>query len=115
MQPDQIQRGHRAEPVAPSHPNNGAGEGLSNNPSSGGSTGRQPATIEEAAPEFVSRSPVKMGWGIAVALLAAIFMLAAFVFVWFGFFPGLVALLLALPLSLLAVRLIRRGRPIDTA
>ena len=61
-----------------------------------------------------ARDPVKFGFGIFIAFLAAAFALAAVVFVWFGFFPGLVMATICAPLSMLAAHLIHKGRPYNS-
>ncbi|HEY8945519.1 MAG TPA: hypothetical protein VIM73_14725 [Polyangiaceae bacterium] len=61
------------------------------------------------------RARAKFGLGLALAFLAAILMIAAFVLIWFGVFPGLIALLLALPLGIAAARLMRKGETTSVA
>jgi 4-hydroxybenzoate polyprenyltransferase len=66
--------------------------------------------VERRRPPRASRIPRKMALGIFTGLLAAAIAVAAFVFIWFGFFPSLALLFLCLPLTALANHLMRTGR-----
>jgi hypothetical protein len=55
----------------------------------------------------------KFGVGIFLAFLAAILGIGAVVFIWFGVFPGLVLVLICLPVGMLALHLIRKGKPVE--
>ncbi|HWZ88897.1 MAG TPA: hypothetical protein VNW92_08605, partial [Polyangiaceae bacterium] len=59
--------------------------------------------------------PNQLGIGLFFGFIAAVLALGAFVFIWFGVFPGLVLLLLCIPTAMLALHFIRRGRPAGTA
>jgi hypothetical protein len=65
----------------------------------------------EGDPRREPRDAMKFGLGVFLGFLSAISGLAVFVFIWFGVFPGLIALMLAIPLGWWAVHLIRKGRP----
>ncbi|HEY2407590.1 MAG TPA: hypothetical protein VGI10_16390 [Polyangiaceae bacterium] len=64
---------------------------------------------------LTARGSLKLWWGIFFGFVAGALGIGAFVFIWFGFFPGLVLLLLCLPVALFARHLIRVGRPPRTA
>jgi hypothetical protein len=64
---------------------------------------------------LTARGSLKLWWGIFFGFIAGALAIGAFVFIWFGFFPGLVLLLLCLPVALVARHLIRVGRPPRTA
>jgi len=57
----------------------------------------------------------KFGLGLVLAFLASALMVGAFILVWFGVFPGLIALCLALPLGISGVRLMRKGEVTSVA
>ena len=57
------------------------------------------------------RARSKFGLGVGLSLGAVLLLLASLVLVWFGIFPGLVALVVALPMAVAGVRLVRRGEP----
>jgi len=56
----------------------------------------------------------KLGLGVFFIFMAALLAIAATILIWFGIFPGLVALGLALPLAISGLRLIRKGQPATT-
>jgi uncharacterized membrane protein YphA (DoxX/SURF4 family) len=53
----------------------------------------------------------KLGLGVFLTFLAALLAVAATILIWFGVFPGLVAIGIALPLAVVGVRWIRKGKP----
>ncbi|HYQ27494.1 MAG TPA: hypothetical protein VER04_09740 [Polyangiaceae bacterium] len=62
-----------------------------------------------------TRDSTKFGLGAFLAFLAGLLGLAAVILIWFGIFPGLVALGIGLPLALVGARLMRAGKPATTA
>jgi len=56
----------------------------------------------------------KFGLGVFLTFLAVLIACAAFVLIWFGIFPGLVAIGVALPLGIGGLRLMRKGQPATT-
>ena len=62
-----------------------------------------------------TRDSTKFGLGAFLASLGALLGLAAVILIWFGIFPGLVAIGIGLPLALLGARLMRSGKPATTA
>jgi hypothetical protein len=67
------------------------------------------AKTEPPRPAFA-----KFGLGGFLMFLAAQLALAAVILIWFGIFPGLVAIGLAVPLGLIGARLMRAGKPATT-
>jgi hypothetical protein len=90
------------------------GEPASLDEESSGRTGKQPEEVLEPGTVLVARSPFKLGLGVFLGFIAAMVAAAAFVFIWFGVFPSVIALLLCLPIALLSARLIRKSRPVRT-
>jgi hypothetical protein len=80
-----------------------------------GTMANNPAPSELLETRKASRISAKMGTGILLLLMAGLFGIAAFVFIWFGFFPGLVMLLVCLPLGALGTHLLRKAKPTNTA
>lgn len=62
-----------------------------------------------------ARASLKMWLGVFFGIMAAILAVGALVFIWFGFFPGLVFILLCLPVAALALHFVRAGKPPHTA
>ncbi|HKO53451.1 MAG TPA: hypothetical protein VJV79_37335 [Polyangiaceae bacterium] len=60
------------------------------------------------------RGSSKLGLGIFLVFLAALLALAATVLIWFGIFPGLIAIGVAIPLAIVGSRLMRKGEPATT-
>jgi hypothetical protein len=52
--------------------------------------------------------------GVFLLVVAGALVVAATILIWFGFFPGLVTLLVALPAGTVGIRLMRKGRPATT-
>jgi hypothetical protein len=70
----------------------------------------------QVTPSTASPRPAtaKFGLGGFLVFLAALLALAAVILIWFGIFPGLVAIGLAIPLGLIGARLMRAGKPATT-
>jgi hypothetical protein len=68
-----------------------------------------PATTDHAR-----RGTSKFGLGLFLAFVAALLGLASAILIWFGIFPGLIAIGVAVPLALVGMRLMRKGQPATT-
>ncbi|HET7545107.1 MAG TPA: hypothetical protein VFK05_34820 [Polyangiaceae bacterium] len=53
------------------------------------------------------RAQSRFGLGVGLAFVAVLLFLASFILIWVGVFPGLIALVIAVPLAIAGVRLIR--------
>jgi uncharacterized membrane protein YphA (DoxX/SURF4 family) len=71
-------------------------------------------TQAEVRSEPGQRGSAKFGLGAFLIFLAALLALAATILIWFGVFPGLVAIGVALPLAVMGVRMMRKGKPATT-
>lgn len=71
------------------------------------------ATTNTQAEVSTQRGPAatKFGLGLFLCFLASLLVIAAIILIWFGIFPGLVAIAVAIPLGIVGGRLMRTGRP----
>jgi hypothetical protein len=61
------------------------------------------------------RAATKFGLGLFLCSVGALLIIAATILIWFGIFPGLVAIAVAIPLGIVGGRLMRTGKPATMA
>jgi len=74
-------------------------------------TTEEPNLAEERAIANNVRERRSFGLGVFLALLTGALALIAVIFIWFGFIPSLVLMIICVPLGLLASRNLRKGSP----